>query len=141
LTIRKHLPGLRIRTSRPAGRAKAPLPEVQQLVARAKVELFSSSAITPLAKKYGDARSGTRRALEILKALIVEDDEESVRLPNPPAEADVHGIECDDEQWYIKLYTDVDLRPPYDEILKVVSFHPEKLKNPGILRRRMVVIP
>jgi hypothetical protein len=116
------------------------LAEVHRLAEAGRVEFFKTSARDHLRAKYGDERSGTRRAVAMLLSLTSSDYEHSRHLPNPPTQADVYGIECDGEQWYIKFFTDVDLRPPHDSILKVISFHPERFTNPAMTRRRKVVL-
>ena len=55
-------------------------------------------------------------------------------------QADLYGVECDGEQWYIKLFIDIDIRPPHDSILKVISFHPERFTNPAMTKRRKLVL-
>jgi hypothetical protein len=115
--------------------------EAQELVAHGRVEFFKTSARIPLADKYGDQRKGLKRAVQIFGALTADDYEHTRHLPNPPADADVYGIGCDDEQWYVKFYVDVDIRPPHDEIVKVVSFHPERFEKVLLARRRKVVLP
>jgi hypothetical protein len=117
------------------------LAEVKRLAHAGRVEFFKTSARDHLRAKYGDERTGLARAIDILKLLTPDDYEHSRRLPNPPAEADVYGVECEREQWYIKFFTDVDLRPPHDSILKVVSFHPERFTKPAMMKRRKVVLP
>jgi hypothetical protein len=114
---------------------------LQQLAASGRVEFFKTSARDHLKAKYGTEQAGVARAIQILGSLTGNDYEHSRHLPNPPADADVYGVECDGEQWYIKFYVDVDIRPPHDEILKVVSFHPERFTNPPMTKRRKVVLP
>jgi hypothetical protein len=116
------------------------LTEVIGLAAAGRVEFFRTSARDHLRSKYGDERTGIARAVAILRNLHPSDYEHSRHLPNPPTEADVYGVECDGEQWYIKLFIDVDLRPPHDSILKVISFHPERFTNPAMTKRRKVVL-
>ena len=120
----------------------ADLSEVQKLVAKRRTQFVQTSARFPLRDKYGDERTGLARAAAIFAALTAKDYEHSRHLPNPPADADVYGVECDGEQWYIKFYLDVDLRPPHDEIVQVVSFHPERfIKKNAMTKRRKVVLP
>jgi hypothetical protein len=116
------------------------LAEAQKLVAAGRVEFFKTSARLPLAAKYGDERKGVKRAMEIFATLGKADYEHTRHLPNPPATCDVYGVECDGEQWYVKFYVDVDVRPPHDEIVRVVSFHPERFEKVKMARRRKVVI-
>jgi len=127
------------RVSHPKGPIED-LQEVQRLASKGRAEFFKTSARDHLRAKYGDERTGVRRAVQMICGLVAGDYEHSRRLPNPPAEADVYGVQCDGEQWYIKFYVDVDLRPPHDEILKVVSFHPERFVKPAMARRRKVVL-
>ena len=78
-------------------------------------------------------------SLAILGALTPDDYDHSVRLPNPPADCDVYGIQLDDVQWYIKFYTDVDVDPPHDGFLQVVSFHKERSTFTLEARRKLVL--
>jgi hypothetical protein len=117
------------------------LVEVHRLAESWRVEFFKTSARDHLRAKYGDERSGIARAVAILLSLTSADYEHSRYLPNPPTQADVYGLECDGDQWYIKFFTDVDVRRPHDSILKVISFHPERFSNPAMTRRRKVVLP
>lgn len=117
------------------------LQEVRRLAAAGRVEFFKTSARDHLRAKYGNERTSIGRAVQINGCLVASDYEHSRRLPNPPAEADVYGIQCDGEQWYIKFYIDVDLRPPHEELLRAVSFHPERFVRPAMAKRRKVVLP
>ena len=119
----------------------ADLSEVQRLVAKRRTQFAQTSARFPLRDKYGDERTGQARAAAIFAALTAKDYESSRHLPNPPADADVYGVECDGEQWYIKFYVDVDLRPPHDDVVQIVSFHPERFTRSPMTKRRKVVIP
>jgi hypothetical protein len=114
--------------------------EVQQLI-RAKRVYFSTTSRNDLAAKYGGVRQGVTRASAILTTLEPGDYDHSVRLPNPPADADVYGLQCDDEQWYLKFYTDVEFDAPYDSFLSVISFHIEREKKNQLMRRRKVDLP
>lgn len=100
------------------------LEDVLRLVAAGRVRFWPTKAQAPLTNKYGFLSKGTKRATAILLKLQTTDFEEPVWLPNPPAECDVYGVQCDGDQWYIKFYVDVDIKPPHDEIVEVVSFHP-----------------
>ena len=112
--------------------------EVQRLVSEQRIQ-FTATSRADLGAKYGTAASGLRRAQQMLQMLQADDYDHSVHLPNPPADADVYGFECDGEQWYVKLYIDVEFEPPHEAFLAIVSFHTERLKKvaPLLKRRKM----
>ena len=114
------------------------LNEVLRLVSHGEVR-FTRTSRDDLAAAFTTAKNGKAKALAILGALTPDDYDHSVRLPNPPADCDVYGIQLDDVQWYIKFYTDVDVDPPHDGFLQVVSFHKERSTFTLEARRKLVL--
>jgi len=115
--------------------------EVKGLIDAGAVD-FSSTARKDLEAHYGTKPQGVRRALEMLRQLQAGDYNHSEHLPNPPADCDVYGMNCDNVQWYIKFFVDVEFDPPYKTVLYVVSFHEERSQGKTPLKaRRKVVLP
>ncbi len=88
---------------------------------------------------FSTAKNCKAKSLAILRALTPDDSDHSVRLPNPPANCDLYGIQLDDVQWHIKFSTDVDVDPPHDGFLQVVSFHKERSTFTLEARRKLVL--
>jgi hypothetical protein len=125
------------------------LAEVHSLITT-NAWLLSATARKDLIDHFGSWSAAKRAATWILQELTSTDYDHSLQLPNPPADCDVYGLTTStanttpppptvDTPWYIKFYEDIEIEPPHDEFLNVISLHHDR--PPGLKARRMVVYP